>query len=141
MAGAKPDEELRTPMLWGGDDPMTTSWHPSRYNRRTVPVADQAADPGSLLNAYREAAALRRENPALNAGSFSPYAADNPIPIAFIREAPGQRLLVIHNPSANAQALSLPEGAASLRDGAPAAASAELAPYGSLIFTLPEAAR
>lgn len=141
MAGAKPDEELRTPMLWGGDDPLTTSWHPSKYNKRTVPVVDQVDDPESLLSIYRQYAALRIKHPALREGTFAPYESDNPIPIAFYREVPRQKLLALHNPSANPQTIALPGGAAFLSDGKPAGKSVELPPYGSLILAVSGGAR
>ena len=109
MGGAKPDEELRTPMLWGAGDPATTSWHPSRYNNRTVPVAEQLQDPASLLNAYRQMIHLRREQPALQTGSFVPYASENTIPLAFWRQLGDVTLLVLHNPSPNEQVIQVPE--------------------------------
>ena len=110
MAGAKPDEELRTPMLWGGKDPLQTAWRASKYNKRTVPVAQQEGDEEALLETYRTFIHLRKELPALAAGSYRPYEVNNSIPMAFWRETADQRALVLHNPSATAQQMDLPAG-------------------------------
>jgi len=96
-------------MLWGAGDPAATSWHPSRYNNRTVPVAEQIQDPTSLLNAYRQMIHLRREQPALQRGSFVPYPNENTVPLAFWRQLGDVKLLVLHNPSPNAQVIQVPE--------------------------------
>ena len=110
MAGAKPDEELRTPMLWGGDDPLQTRWRESRYNKRTVPVLDQLADEQSLLSVYLQMTDLRNSQPALLSGSFEPCHADNTIPMAFWRKKGEDHILVLHNPSSSQQQIAVPEG-------------------------------
>lgn len=114
MSGAKPDEELRTPFLWGGADSAQTAWHPSRYNTRTLPLAEQAADPDSLFGVYRDMIALRNAHPALGRGRLTPHDGGNPIPLAYYMASEAERLLVLHNPSQNEQALRVPDGAAAL---------------------------
>jgi glycosidase len=106
MLGAKPDEEIRTPMLWGADDPMETSWHASKYNKRTVPVAEQLADPDSLLNHYKKWIAIRAEHPALSEGVMAIADVGNPIVAAYTLTAPEETLLVIHNFTQNPQETS-----------------------------------
>lgn len=110
MVGAKPDEELRTPMLWGGDDPLQTRWRESRYNKKTAPVAEQLSDSQSLLSVYLQMADLRNRQSALSSGSFEPYASENAIPLAFWRKHGEEQVLVLHNPSVNSQQISVPEG-------------------------------
>lgn len=110
MVGAKPDEELRTPMLWGGDDPLQTSWRESRYNKKTIPVTQQLKDSQSLLSVYLEMTALRNGQPALFSGGFEKYDSENSIPLAFWRNHGKEQMLVLHNPSANSQQIAVPEG-------------------------------
>lgn len=121
MGGAKPDEELRTPFLWGGDDPMETSWHDSKYNKRTIPLAEQQADPDSLWHHYKSMIALREQYPALSEGRLSPADVENKIVAAYTLETDNQRVLVIHNFTAAEQQTTY---------GA-------LAPYTSLIQEIP----
>jgi glycosidase len=47
-----------------------TTWLPVHPESRTVNVAAQDQDPGSLLSTYRRLLALRRETPALHAGTL-----------------------------------------------------------------------
>ncbi len=110
MSGAKPDEELRTPMLWGGGDPLQASWHSSRYNGRTVPVSEQEGDPASLLRRYRQSVALRNAHPALHSGRLEAYPSENTIPLAYWMQHGKETLLVLHNPSGKEQRLKVPPG-------------------------------
>lgn len=70
-------DEVRTPMQWTGEPgagfcpPDADPWLPIHDNHRTRNVADESADPGSLLNWYRELLALRTAHPALHAGSLT----------------------------------------------------------------------
>lgn len=114
MSGAKPDEELRTPFLWGEGDGAQTAWRASRYNNRTVPLLAQEKDPDSLYRVYRDMIAFRNSHPALARGRLEPFAGDNPIPLAFYMISEEETLLVLHNPSSNEQVLSIPDGAAAL---------------------------
>jgi len=104
MQGAKPDEELRTPLLWGANDPLQTAWHTSAYNKKTLSVAEQQADPDSLLNHYRARIALRAAHPALSAGAFAAVDAGNAAVAAYTLTTPEETLLVMHNVTRNEQA-------------------------------------
>jgi glycosidase len=106
MMGAKPDEELRTPMLWGGDEPLQASWMPSKYNKKTVGVYEQDADPDSLLNHYRRLFAFRAEHPSLSRGTFKAAEVGNDIVAAYTLTMPDESALVIHNFTAAEQATS-----------------------------------
>ncbi|MFN2167931.1 MAG: alpha-amylase family glycosyl hydrolase, partial [Anaerolineae bacterium] len=66
MRGSKPDEYIRTPMLWSADANagFTTGQPWIRVNPgfQKANVASQSADPGSLLSHYRRLIHLRNEH-------------------------------------------------------------------------------
>ncbi len=136
MLGAKPDEELRTPMLWGGGDPLQASWRESRYNKNTKAAAVQQDDPGSLLSHYKVLIALRNGHPALLMGTLSPLDVGNDVLAAYTMQGGDETLYVIHNFTAKEQTATV--GAALktvyqsgevLRDGN----AVTLPPYSTLI--------
>lgn len=104
LVGNKPDPDIRTPMPWndseaGGGFTTGTPWRPFARGRATANVAAQAGDPASLLSLYRRLIHLRAGSPALRQGAItvlSPGAASSPV-LAFVREADGERVLVVHN--------------------------------------------
>ncbi len=76
-------DKCRTPMQWansanGGFSPEdATPWLPVNPDyAEGVNVADQLADPGSLLHFYRRLLHLRRRTPALVAGDYTPLRAN-----------------------------------------------------------------
>ena len=92
----------RTPMQWTAEPNAgfsagdAATWlpcgsDPSRHN-----VADQAADPGSILNLYRSLLALRRAEPALHAGAYRPVDAPDGV-YAYERQDGDDRFLVALN--------------------------------------------
>jgi alpha-amylase len=101
MLGAKPDEQLRTPMQWAGEEHggFTTGrpWEPFQRNYREVNVAAQDGDPYSLLNLYRRLVHLHTTNPALGHGNFTPLEASNTSVAAFVRQADAEAVLVVLN--------------------------------------------
>ena len=103
MQGAKPDEELRTPMLWGGGDPLQASWRESRYNKATKPVNEQQNDPESLLSHYKTLISLRNAHPALLEGTLSSFDVGNDVLAAYTMQGGGETLHVIHNFTAKDQ--------------------------------------
>lgn len=103
MNGAKPDEEIRTPMLWGGDDPLQTSWHASKYNKATLPLSEQIGDPASLYEHYKALVAQRAEHPALQNGTLAWYGVGNDVLASYALTCPEETLLVIHNFTAEEQ--------------------------------------
>ncbi len=110
MQGAGPDEEKRTPMLWGEDDPLQTRWRESKYNAKTVPVAEQLAQEDSLLTAYVRLLQARAAYPALRQGDFAPADCGNARVAVFLRAVEDQRLLVLVNLEKTEQQAVLPEG-------------------------------
>lgn len=107
MAGAKPDEELRTPFLWGEGDPFLSRWHPSKYNQNTQPLSLQEQDPQSLLAFYKRILRFRQEHKALSLGKFEKATLSNPLSLAYTLKSPDESLLILHNLSKNEQVISL----------------------------------
>jgi alpha-amylase len=97
------DEFKRTPMPWdstaGGGFTTGKPWFDFAPGREAANVASQAGDPGSLLSHYRGLIRLRHASPALRTGTLtllSPGDRSTPV-LAFLRETPKERVLVIHN--------------------------------------------
>jgi glycosidase len=95
------DEEKRTPMRWDESEragfTAATPWHPFSTDDPAISVAAQETDPDSLLNWYRKLIALRHARAALAHGETAVLATGDPALLAFVRELPGERLLVLAN--------------------------------------------
>jgi len=91
----------RSPMPWSGGPGLgfTTGrpWLRFGDDADTRNVATQAADPGSVLSTYRRLIALRRTREALRSGTLRLVDTGTPDVLAWYREAPGERLLVVVN--------------------------------------------
>ncbi|WP_435169207.1 alpha-amylase family glycosyl hydrolase [Paenibacillus glycanilyticus] len=116
MAGAKPDEYLREPMIWyadpaGGEG--QTSWEQSKYNAAgsAVSVESEQQNDQSLLAWYRMLLKWRSEEPALRDGGIAAYSLKNAVPqvSAYVRETADERVLVLHNLSGQPQKAELAE--------------------------------
>ena len=101
----------RTPMQW---DPSTgagfttgTPWLPI-VDAETRNVADQSADPASLLSLYRRLIAARRASAALDRGSHRSYFGAAPDVMIWVREADGERVLCLLNVGDSPQRCVLP---------------------------------
>ncbi len=72
MTGVKPDEDIRLPMKWnnefGSGFSSGTPWRAISKDNPEWNVADQLADPDSLLRHYRKLIQLRNEHAALRTG-------------------------------------------------------------------------
>jgi glycosidase len=101
MLGAKPDEQIRTPMQWSGGAgagfTAGTPWEPPQPNYPDANVAREDGDPTSLLNLYRHLIHLHIGTPALAHGSFAALKSSSPSVAAFVRQAQGQAVLVVLN--------------------------------------------
>ncbi|MFA5719588.1 MAG: alpha-amylase family glycosyl hydrolase [Acholeplasmataceae bacterium] len=109
------DEFLRLPFMWDESDPSLTTWFPSdsprinemfeRVNltyKPPIDVSNQAINPNSLFNHYKNLIKIRKENPALMYGDeFKHYPIDNGNIVAYERSynqnGVSQRVLVIIN--------------------------------------------
>ena len=88
-------DKCRTPVQWtngpnGGFSPAgSQTWLPVNPNcARSVNVADQLADPDSLLSFYRRMLRVRKQTPALVAGDYTPLHEDAEDYLAFLRSVP-----------------------------------------------------
>ncbi len=107
-------DKCRTPVQWanapnGGFSPAgVQTWLPVNPNyAQGVNVADQLADPDSMLNFYRRMLRVRKQTPALIAGDYTPLHEDAEDYLAFLRrsKADGQTCLVVLNMSNRAHTL------------------------------------
>ncbi|RLC89309.1 MAG: alpha-glucosidase [Chloroflexi bacterium] len=110
-------DKCRTPLQWdnaphGGFCPADVEpWLPVNPNyAEGINVAEQDADPGSLLNFYRRMLRMRQETPALIAGSYIPLHEEAEDYFAFLRETEEQTCLVVLNYSDRAHTLSFDLG-------------------------------
>jgi alpha-amylase len=101
MIGAKPDEDIRTPMQWNGESGagFTTGqpWRAPQRNYSEVNVAAQDGDPESLLNLYRGLIKLHTSESALAQGSFTPLQSSNIAAGAYLRHYEDSAVLVVLN--------------------------------------------
>lgn len=108
--------EARTPMQWArsanagfSTAPAEKLYLPVEPDPGSHFVSDQEEDPGSLLNAVRDLARLRRAHPALaNNSSYRViYAKPGRYPFAFLRESQAEKIVVVVNPANRPVALEL----------------------------------
>ncbi len=120
LMGAKPDEQIRTPMLWNdpGKDRLQTSWIESKYNKNTIPVSRQQKDPESLLNYYKRLIRVKTAHSALFEGRFTAVATDASEIVSWKMESQKEKAFVLHNLSPEPVTLVLPPEALGA-DGAP----------------------
>jgi alpha-amylase len=107
LTGKKPDENLRTPMQWSGEEgagfTTGTPWkgYNPDYGKRNVAV--QLADEGSLLNHYKWLIHLRSAYEALRTGELVPVASSDLHVYAYLRRhGESEDILVVHNLGAEA---------------------------------------
>ena len=96
------DEAKRTPMPWnasaGGGFTTGKAWFDFAPGKETANVAAETGDSGSLLSQYRRLIRLRHGSPALQKGRLTLLTGDRSTPVlAFLRIAPQQQVLVVHN--------------------------------------------
>jgi len=94
-------DNARTPMQWDGSAnagfSSGTPWLKVNPNFESINVAAQEADPGSVLNFYRQMIRLRKTEPALVYGSYELILADDPQIYAYTRTLDDEQLMVICN--------------------------------------------
>jgi alpha-glucosidase len=103
-------DNTRTPMVWDGsaNGGFTTGkpWLPVKAPQLANNVASQQDKPGSVLEFYRAALALRKASPALSTGSTTFHTTPDPI-LAFTRTAPSESLFCVFNLSPKATSLKV----------------------------------
>jgi glycosidase len=117
MRGAKPDEQIRTPMQWssapGAGFSSGTPWESPQSDWTVTNVQAQDGDAGSLLNHYRRLIHLRHDHSALSGGDLIVESASDPAIATFIRRSPSETVLVVLNFSA----ASIPQASVTLSPG------------------------
>ena len=143
-AGLSGDPRLRSPMSWTADPVHAGFSTRSPYralaaNSATHNVAQQSADPASLLNHYRALLALRNREPALLRGRTEGQQAQGSV-FSYWRKEGADALLVVHNTARVANngisiggAPALARLARQLGPGADASANAQ----GNIVLDLP----
>ena len=95
-------DACRTPMQWdaspGGGFTTGEPWLPLA-DHATRNVGAQARDPHSILALYRRLIRARRASPALERGTHRSLFAIGEDLVAYLREADGERMLVLLNPA------------------------------------------
>lgn len=103
----------RTPMQWDATRfagfSTAEPWLPFTDDKATVNVAAESTDPASLLNLYKRLLALRRASAALTGGSYGAITAKGDV-LFYLREADGERVLVVLNFGPESAESRLPEG-------------------------------
>ena len=104
----------RTPMQWDGTAfagfSSVEPWLPPAGDFASVNVVDERADPASLYNLYRRLIAARRKSAALTGGSYRTLTAGDRT-LVFLREAPGERVMVALNLGPEAATVDVPGAA------------------------------
>ena len=102
----------RTPMQWDASAyagfSTVAPWLPVAEDAGTVNVAVQRDDPRSLLTLTRRLLSLRRAHAALHSGDYQTVMAADGV-YAYLREAEGERFLVVLNFTAEPRALAWPD--------------------------------
>jgi glycosidase len=101
MSGVKPDEQIRTPMQWTGDEGAGftngTPWEAINPDYTEVNVQAQTNDNSSLLEHYRKLIQLRNEHSALQAGKTYVAKSSSDKLLSFLRSNEEETVLVVIN--------------------------------------------
>ncbi len=93
-------DPVRTPMQWSGGTSagFTTGepWLPIATDYQNFNVSVESDDPSSILALYRRLIELRRKEPALSVGEYSPLPAGDDL-VAYMRKAGERRFLIVLN--------------------------------------------
>lgn len=104
----------RTPFQWdktaNGGFSTGKPWIKVNPNFETVNVAAEDADPNSILNYFRKAVKLRKENQVLVYGNYTLLDKANPYVYAYTRTEGNKKVLVVLNFSKNKINWNIPSG-------------------------------
>ena len=96
--GSNTDANRRLAMYWGDGDtvknPIGTTYGAAQDNG---PVTDQKADGNSLYNHYKKVIAVRKANPEIAYGTFTPLNISSSKAGGFVSTYEGKSVAVIHN--------------------------------------------
>ncbi len=101
MSGAKPDEQIRTPMQWSNEEgagfTSGVPWEAINADYQDVNVQDQTGDNTSLLEHYRRLIQLRNEHAALRVGNTFVAKSDSSKLLSYLRADDKEAVLVVIN--------------------------------------------
>jgi glycosidase len=101
MTGNKPDEQIRTPMLWSSEKYAGFStvypWESTISTYAQTNVTSESSDPNSLLSLYRSLIQLRNNHAALRVGDFYSVRSDNFSVLSYLRISKEENILVLIN--------------------------------------------
>ena len=101
MMGTKPDELIRTPMQWSGEEGAGFTdgvpWEAINADYNTINVDAQTGDRSSLLEHYRSLVQLRNAHPALQAGETYVAESNSSKLASYLRTSEEETVLVVIN--------------------------------------------
>ena len=107
-------DSSRTPVQWTDGEnagfSTGTPWFYVNENHPSINVAQQEADPDSILNFYRKAIALRKSLPVVRHGSYTEHFKCSSKIYCYSRQMEGQKLLVVCSFTDKNTRLRLPRG-------------------------------
>ena len=108
-------DNARTPVQWddspnAGFTTAETPWMDVNENYHDINVAQQLADPDSILNFYKKAIALRKSLKCVRYGNYTDHFPLHGALWCYTRECKCEKLLVVASYSGKAQNLKLPKG-------------------------------
>lgn len=110
---ARGRDNARTPMQWtDGENAGFTSgkpWLPVNPNHAFINAAQQVNDPNSVYHYYRQLIALRKEQTAIQKGTFTLLCPDDERVFAYTRDTEQEHILVVCNFSGEETAFVVPE--------------------------------
>lgn len=103
MTGAKPDENIRTPLQWNSTSQAGfttgTPWRPVNADYTGKNIESQKSDAASLWNHYRKLIAIRNNQAALRKGTYKMITASNTTVFSFLRQYQDENIIVVSNPT------------------------------------------
>ncbi|WP_294430233.1 alpha-amylase family glycosyl hydrolase [uncultured Treponema sp.] len=122
MRSGTDDPSKRTPMIWNTTlasgkpkDKLQSTWSESRYNLKTVPVAEQVKDPESLLQYYKRLIRVKTAHPALYAGRFKAVSTGNDYVSSWQMKSDDETAFVMVNVSKEDVTVKVPQEYASFK--------------------------
>lgn len=134
----------RTPFPWSNSPnagfTTGTPWLKINPNYTQINKDAQDKDPNSVLNYFRAAVKLRKENPTLVYGAYNLLDKENPDVYAYTREGDGQKFLVLLNfkdkPARANTGLDLGKATVVLGNYATPSTDGSLQPYEAVVLKL-----
>jgi alpha-amylase len=101
MDGAKPDEQIRSPMQWTAKKNAGFStgspWEPVNADYKDKNVASEEQDPNSLLSLYRQLIQIRNQHPSLRIGDLVKVDTGSSSVYATLRTLGNEAMLIVIN--------------------------------------------